>query len=375
MRKMEIRSIEELSDSRIMFEKKLPSFGYMLLVLITSLFAFFVFWSIKTPKNYMVIATGTITNKEANYVMCTYTGEIDECYLEEGKLVRRGDTLLTIKSTDYNLQEEQLLINKEAYNHQIEQYDLLVQSIVDDENHFDSSDPEDSLYYNTYEAYKAQIKQYTVDTSMYENYGYKEEQIQAELDKNQGKISQLYYDTLRTAENAISDARLQIAMIDAQLASLQSGKSEYVIRASTDGILHLVADLKSGMVIQATTTIGTITPQNAEPIIEAFVSTADMARIHVGDDVRIVIDGLAQNVYGTIEGTVDHIDSDLSVQNMNDGSMKGFKIHIKMNANYLVSKRAEKIDVVNGMTATTRITYNKITWFDYFVEKMGIKNI
>lgn len=54
-------------------------------------------------------------------------------------------------------------------------------------------------------------------------------------------------------------------------------------------------------------------------ILEAFVSTSDMARLHVGDEVQIVIDGLAQNVYGTISGVVKQIDSNVSSREGKEG--------------------------------------------------------
>ena len=37
--------------------------------------------------------------------------------------------------------------------------------------------------------------------------------------------------------------------------------------------------------------------------------TSDMARMHEGDRVQVVMDGLSQNVYGTISGSVSRIDS------------------------------------------------------------------
>ncbi len=54
-------------------------------------------------------------------------------------------------------------------------------------------------------------------------------------------------------------------------------------------------------------------------ILDAFVSISDMARLHVGDEVQIVIGGLAQNVYGTISGVVKQIDSNVSSREGKEG--------------------------------------------------------
>ncbi len=370
---VEIKNIDELRDSRIMYEKEIPKFGYIFILILFMMIILILFWSRKTPKKYEILANGTVTNESTNYVMCTYTGEIENCNLQEGELVEKGDILLSIKSTDYDLQEEQLLINRDAFETKIDKYRQLVQSIKNDENLFDASNPEDSLYFSIYEGYKSLVNQNMIDTSIYANYGYTDEQIEAELEKNQGKLSQIYYDAISNAESAIKEAELSIASIDAQLSALQSGKNEYVVRATETGMVHLLSDIKKGMMVQTTMPVATITPQNSEIILDAFVSTADMARIHEEDEAQITIDGLIQNVYGSISGKISRIDSDVSTKEDRTGTTYGFKIRISMDADYLISTKGEKIDIKNGMTGVARITYDKITYFDYALEKMGIK--
>lgn len=369
----QIKTLDELRDSRRMFDKQMPAFGYMLLLVITIFLGGAVLWSIRTPKAYMIIAQGTVTSSESNYVMSGYTGEIGECNMQEGQLVEKGDILFTIKSTDYDMQQEQLEENRAAYEKQVSQYELLVKSIKDDTNYFDASDSEDNLYYSTYEAYKSQVAQNRLDTNAYKSYGYTDEQIASELEKNQGKISEVYYSAIQSAENAIQQANIQIAAIDAQLSAIDSGQAEYSVKANTSGQLHLLADYKTGMVVQAAGTVATITPENAGTMIEAYVSTADMARMHEGDTVQIAVDGLTESVYGNIRGRVEQIDSNLTMQETSKGTETVFKIKILPEVDYVVSRSGEKVDLTNGMTAQARIEYDKVTYFIYVLEKLGIK--
>ena len=251
---------------------------------------------------------------------------------------------------------------------------MLVKSIKDDTNYFSDSDPDDVLFYSAFESYKSQVKQNTMDTSVYDKYDYSDEQIEAELEKNEGKISQIYYDAISSAERTISDAKQQIEAIDAQISAIGSGQSEYTVKANATGRIHLLADYKDGMVVQTTQTVASITPANTASILEAFVSTSDMARIHVGDEVQIVIDGLAQNVYGTISGVVKQIDSNVSSREGKEGSVNQvFKILVEMDSDYVVSRSGDKVDVVNGMTGICRVTYDKVTYFNYALEKLGVK--
>lgn len=371
--KKQMKTMEQLKDSRLMFEKKLPAFGYIILLIVTLSLVGIVLWSMKAHKPYMIISQGTITSQASNYVMPVYTGEIEECYMEEGKIVQAGDTLFTIKSTDYNLQEEQLTANKTAYEKQISQAKLLVKSIKDDTNHFDASNPEDELYYSAFEAYKAQVAQNTFDGSMYQAYGYSEEQIENELVKNQGKISEIYYNAIQSAENMIKEAELQIASIEAQLTAVDSGQEEYSVKATNTGVLHMLADYKTGMVVQTGSAVATITPENSDVTVEAYVSTSDMARMEEGDKVQMAVDGLIQTVYGNITGTVDSIDSNLtSMEGENGQSNSVFKIKIKPDADYVVSKSGRKVNLSNGMTVEARITYDEVTYFNYVLEKLGL---
>lgn len=371
----QIKTMEQLRDSRILFDKKVPPFGYILICVVVIICGGTLVWSMRTPKIYMITAKGTVTSEDSNYVMSGYTGEIDECNMTEGLVVEDGDLLFTIKSTDYDLQQEQLEENKQAYEKKISQYDKLVKSIKDDTNYFDSTNQEDTLYYSTFEAYKSQVVQSEINTDAYRTYGYTDEQIAAELEKNQGKISELYYSAIETAENAMQEANLQIAAIDAQLSAIQSGQAEYAVNATSSGTLHLLEDYKSGMVVQAASTVAVITPENSKTIVEAYVSTADMARMHIGDHVQIAVDGLIESVYGYINGTVSQIDSNVSVQQAGDGSSEQvFKIKILPETTYLLNKSGDKVDICNGMTTQARIEYDKVTYFQYVLEKLGFKS-
>jgi len=371
--KKQMKTMEQLKDSRLLFEKKLPAFGYMILLIVTVALVGVLIWSMKARKPYMIISQGTVTGETSNYVMPAYTGEIEQCYMEEGKIVQAGDILFTIKSTDYNLQEEQLLANKQTYEKQIAQSELLVKSIKDNTNYFDAFNPEDELYYSAYEAYRAQVAQNTFDGSMYQAYGYSDEQIEKELVKNQGKISEIYYNAIQSAENTIKEAKLQIASIDAQLSAIDSGQSEYSVKATNTGVLHMLADYKSGMVVQTGSAVATITPENSDVMVEAYLSTADMARMEEGNKVQMAVDGLIQTIYGNITGTVISIDNNItSIEGEGGESNSVFKIKIKPDTDYLINKSGKKVNLSNGMTVESRITYDEVTYFNYVLEKIGV---
>lgn len=224
--KKQIKTMAQLKDSRLMFEKTIPPFGYALIIIITLSLIAITIWSIYAHKNYMIISQGTVTSTESNYVMSIYSGVIEESYMYEGKVVSEGDVLFTIRSTDYNLQEEQLLQNKRIYEEKILKLHLLVKSIKENKNYFDEASSDDMFYYSSYENYKAQVAQNTFDANTYKSYGYSDEQIEAEIRKNEAKISEIYYSTIKSVEASIDDANMQIASIDDQLQAIDKGQIE-----------------------------------------------------------------------------------------------------------------------------------------------------
>ena len=159
------KTLDELRDSRLLFEKVVPPFGYIITLVVLTLLIGVIVWSTRAPKIFEVISTGTVTNAEANYVMPAYTGTILDSVMEEGKIVAAGEKLFTIASNDYDLQAKQLEETRSVYEAKAAQYEKLVHSIQDNTNYFNAGSADDILYYSTYEAYQAQVEQNGMDTS------------------------------------------------------------------------------------------------------------------------------------------------------------------------------------------------------------------
>ena len=237
-------------------------------------------------------------------------------------------------------------------------------------NMFNVADEKDRQYYNQYEAYVSQIKQNDVDTSTYKNYGYSDAQIEAELKKNNAKISEIYYSTLKTINENISQYQNEVDKLVVQNNAIVNGQDEYQIVANTSGIVHMMSEYKEGMVVQAASAVGSIANENDEYIVTAYLEVSDMPRVSVGDDVSVEVSGLAQNTYGNLKGKLLSIDNDLTTNQ--DGSQSYFKSQIEIEKPYLVSNNGNKVDISNGMSVEARIIYDELSYFDYLLESLGL---
>lgn len=370
MNKKTVRNITELRDSRILYEKDLPPFGYMLVAVTAVLLIAVIIWSVKTPKTYVIKSQGTVESTNKNYIMPAYSGEISQMNITEGSFVEKGDVLFTVKSTELDLQEDQVTGQIDMYTEKIEQLRKLERSVMDNQNYFDIDNENDRQYYNQFEAYQSQISQNDIDTSAYKKYGYSDAAIEIELERANAKTSELYYSTLKSINENIAQFEGEIQKLNIQKGSIENGQSEYQVFANTSGIVHMLNDFKEGMVVQAASAVGSIANENDQYIVTAYLSVNDRPRVSLGDDVNIEVVGLAQNTYGNLKGRLVSVDNDISTSQ--NGEQSFFKSKIEIETPYLISSKGNKVNISNGMSVEARIIYDELSYFDYLLESLGL---
>ncbi len=363
-----IRDITELQDRRIMMEKKLPPFGYALVLLTAALMLFLVVWSTKNYRTYVSQSSGSVPAANKTYIMSSYSGSITELNVSEGTYVNEGDLIAHIKSTDLDMQQDSIQSQLDIYKKQKSQYEKLVKSIQDDKNYFSETDIDDQPYYYQYETYKSQVAQKAFDASPYQAAGYSDEQIKALMEQNQSEVEALYYSTLQSISASLTSVQSNIDNLQSQLDALNTGANDYYIYAPTSGVIHMDTPYKVGMVLSAGTPLATVASENSDLEVVAYVTLSDRPLLHVGDPCKIAITGLSEYSYGTLTGTVTSIDSDVTASS--SGSY--YKMTITPDSTYVISNSGDKVDLSNGMSVTARVEYDKLTYFEYAMEALGV---
>ena len=363
-----IRDINELQDRRIMMEKKLPPFGYALILLTAALILFLVVWSTKNYRTYVSQSSGSVQAANKTYIMSSYSGSITELNIAEGSYVNEGDLIAHIKSTDLDMQQDSIQSQLDIYKKQKSQYEKLVKSIQDDKNYFSETDIDDQPYYYQYETYKSQVAQKAFDASPYQAAGYSDEQIKALMEQNQSEVEALYYSTLQSISASLTSVQSNIDNLQSQMDALSTGANDYYIYAPTSGVIHMDTPYKVGMVLSAGTPLATVASENSDLEVVAYVTLSDRPLLHVGDPCKIAITGLSEYSYGTLTGTVTSIDSDVTASS--SGSY--YKMTIAPDSTYVISNSGDKVDLSNGMSVTARVEYDKLTYFEYAMEALGV---
>lgn len=364
--------LEELRDSRLLYKKDMPKFSYYLLFVIF-VFCIIVFvWSINTKKPYIVIAKGTLQCVNKSYVMSEHSGRIYDLKIKEGEIVKHGDVLFKVKSNDVNNQIKQLQTQQKSYESRILKYSMLVESIKKNHNQFSRNNKNDSLYYSQYEEYRARLEQETIDEKTLKGYGYSQKEINKAKEDNKNARRQIRNEAIESAASVQEQYQQEVDNIESQITVLKKTKSTYKVRANISGKIHMLGKYTKGVIVEEGTVIASILDiNNGSAIIDATVTASDRSRIKIGNKVKIAVSGLQENVYGTIKGQVKEIDTDVSADE--SGQNPYFKIRIKPEKNNLNSKDGETINLENGMAVECRIIYDKISYFNYFLDAIGVK--
>lgn len=101
-------NLYEITDSRVLYDKNPPRFMIYVISIVLILLIGFTYWSIKSVKTYIVKGQGIVTTENKYNIMPKVSGEIKDVFIKEGKEVKAGETLVTLKPVESNIQIEQI---------------------------------------------------------------------------------------------------------------------------------------------------------------------------------------------------------------------------------------------------------------------------
>ena len=86
------------------------------------------------------------------------------------------------------------------------------------------------------------------------------------------------------------------------------------MKASQDCYVHYRSTIKEGVTIQKGQTVAEIsTNKDDQMIVEAYIQATDISKVQLNNDVKVAINGVNIQKYGTLNGKLVSIDSGLSL--------------------------------------------------------------
>lgn len=368
---MKVYNLNQLTNSRLLYDKEPPKFLNFIILTLLVLIIVFIIWSANSVKTFIVKGQGIVSNNEKNIIMAKVSGEVNKVFIEEGKQVKKGDLLLTINAPDIENQLCQVNDQIDLISERVKLLEKAEKNIKNKTNNFDIHNSDEIEFYNKLKLSSSKIEEYKVDEESFKKQGYSIDQINQAKEQSKTKEKQVYYETASDFTKERKELDLELSKLKIQKKALFNSSEEYKLYANQSGTIHINDEIKKGMFTQVGTIFGNISNKNKDIIITSIIQGTDRPRIHENDKVSLVVGGLNQSEYGTLDGKVASIDEDSTVDNKNGNVF--FKIKIKPEKTYLRDKKGERVNLTSGMIVETRVKYEKITYASYFLEQIGIQ--
>lgn len=145
-----------------------------------------------------------------------------------------------------------------------------------------------------------------------------------------------------------------------------------VVKAPVDGKLKTNGNLEKGVVLQTGAIIATILPKDNTYKINLMIPNKDIANIKEGEDIKYSFESLPYREYGFLNGRVESISPDSTVDT--EKGISFFNGEGSLSSNVLYSNKGEESYIKSGMTCEARILTRKEKMLYYLLEKIGFKN-
>ena len=377
---------DKFLESSEFYSARFRNFSTMIIIPFTILLLVVVIFSFFGKKEITIQGAGTLEALGNNPVIqSTVNSPIEKNYLKEGKNVKKGDTLLIYNNV--SIQDKGKLYNsqKEILDRQLAALNLLKQGVQD--NHDSFGEDDEFGYRNDLKSYLQQRNTYLTENTMIQdkskNDKAKQSSINNELKKQSGsatsiadfdsskydieinnqKISDLQSSKLSSIDQEIIKIKQNISELNANINENNNTNREYKVKAVRDGILHINDEYSESHYISAGANLAQILPvlKNQKTLkVKAYVSTADISSIKVGQKVRFKV---TRNVSKPIilTGKIYKI----SISPVEIGKENYYQIEAKTDI-----ENTNKDLLKYGMQGRMVVITGKTTFFEYYKNKL-----
>jgi HlyD family secretion protein len=204
---------------------------------------------------------------------------------------------------------------------------------------------------------------------------YQEKEILQQLASAREQKERYLNNWVREGGERLVTVQQDIATATQQLASAQRRRSLVVLRAPADGVVLELGARSIGSVAKEAEPLVTLVPQGNKIEAEVDVESADVARLRIGDPVRVKFDALPFQRHGTLAGEVRVITENSFQADKNaraapdkpDAQPAFFRARVALGP---VTLRDVPKDfrLIPGMTTTAEIVVGKRTIISYLLD-------
>lgn len=379
---MYLKTFDDMQKTSVFFMLKPVNAVYGFIVTVCISIAAVLLWAVLAPMDDVVKATVLLRPSTAvSRVKCVTSGQIYSKYFQNDDEVSEGDLLFTLDTTVYKTeldayQKELLKNTNDAFINEIILQTIENETLPQISNNSDAyvksnsyitelhryqaviTDVKTKLEREQYKPQSLKIPQNITDLQNQLN----QNELAFESWKNSQKMSAL--DTKKALQSAKNS-------IESRITELERAIKNSTIYAPISGRISEVTKLNIGDYLLAGEEILRIIPQNDEKLnADIFVDPSYIARIKVGNPVKIKFPGLPPSRYGMIETQVLIVPPDVTYQN----GAAVFVVEAQIDSPYLIAKNGQTAKLIPGITAEGRIVTDRSTVMQMVLRKLDFIN-
>lgn len=200
----------------------------------------------------------------------------------------------------------------------------------------------------------------------------------AEVLRLQRQASEISGRIVTTRNRYLQELQTALAKAEEQLVAAEQERIQYKdqldhtnLYAPADGIVKNVRFTTVGAVLRPGDEVLQIVPTDAELIVEAQVSPADIGFIRLGQPANVKFDAYDYTIYGTGVGEVSYISADTLTEQGPRGEVSYYRVHVTVDPTPLIERRPyEEIELQPGMTATVEIKTGENTVLSFITKPL-----
>lgn len=368
--------------------------GRYVIYLVLVLIALGLTWAAYFELDEVATANGkVIPAGRGQVVQVLETGILKELKVQEGDLVKKGQTLLMLDDTRAGPKFREAFRNWQALSGKVARLRAEAYSmpLVFPEEIL-SEDELIRIETRAYEARRDALEEQTQSLLLQQVALAREVELTEPLVKQgvvsevevlrlkrqaaeiQGQIAQLRTNFLSRASDELAQAEAELGQITEALVGYKEALERTTVYAPTDGIVQDLSVSTIGAIVNSGQTIMAIVPTNDDLLVEAFMAPTEVAFVAKGDLAKVKLSAFDSRRFGSLEGVVELVSPDVVIEDSKSAKTTDatpvnlepgfYKLLIRI-TNPGIERQGMMLNPKVGMTATVDILTGKKTVLDY----------
>ena len=197
---------------------------------------------------------------------------------------------------------------------------------------------------------------------------------QADVIKLRRQVAEIQAQITNKRNTYFEEAQTELTQaqeeLDVELEELRGHSrvlEEKKLFAPTQGTVNNIVITTIGGVVKPGEIIMEILPTSSDLIVEAKVSTADIAYVKEKQVASVKLDAYDYSIFGAMNGTVIYISPDTLIEQTPNGEKPYYRVQIKITGAEFI-KRSEEIVIRPGMTASVDIKAQQRSVLSYLTK-------